>query len=105
MDAYIYCVDLFCAECAEEIQSNLGGSYNDDGESDSYPQGPYQDGGGESDTPQHCGSCGLFLENPLTTDGLNYVLDSLEASDSESVAWTEWAPFYEVEVLSEGEEE
>ena len=30
-------------------------------------------GGGESDTPQHCDDCDVFLENPLTDDGNEYV--------------------------------
>lgn len=95
MDAYIYCADMFCHNCAEGIKKDLDAqivcvdSVPDFGDSDSYPQGPYQDGGGESDTPQHCGSCGLFLENPLTDEGYKYVADhALENSF--------WTDFYRV---------
>lgn len=47
-------------------------------DSSEYPKGPYPDGGGEADSPQHCGGCGLFLENPLTEDGWRYVRNSAE---------------------------
>jgi len=46
-------------------------------DSNHYPHGPIGDGGGEADCPQHCDSCGAFLENPLTPDGVAYVADSL----------------------------
>ena len=46
-------------------------------DSDDYPKGPDGDGGGEADSPQHCGMCGLFLNNPLTDDGREYVIDLL----------------------------
>ena len=36
-------------------------------DSDDYPKGPYPVE--ESDIPQHCGTCGIFLENPLTDYG------------------------------------
>lgn len=42
-------------------------------DSGEYPKGPYGDGGGESDSPQHCGACHEFLENSLTSDGAEYV--------------------------------
>lgn len=50
-----------------------------DYDSDQFPKGPYGNGGGESDTPQHCGSCGAFLDNPLTDDGRQYVAEALVA--------------------------
>lgn len=53
-------------------------------DSDDYPKGPYPDGGGEADCPQHCDTCGEFLGNPLTDDGRQYVRDALaRAPDSE----------------------
>ena len=42
-------------------------------DSECTPIGPYANGGGESDAPEHCDTCGLFLENPLTSDGLEGV--------------------------------
>lgn len=56
-------------------------------DSDEFPKGPYLDGGGESDTPQHCGACHEFLENPLTDDGLEYVRENQR---------DEWDSFYEI---------
>lgn len=42
-------------------------------DSGDFPKGPFPDGGGESDSPTHCDHCGVFLENPLTSDGVDYV--------------------------------
>jgi hypothetical protein len=92
MDAYIYQAALLCADCAVitmnefELFNMLGGSSSPFRrpkpwtDSDSYPQGPYTAGGGEADTPQHCDACGVFLENPLTTDGSRYVNEQLSDS-------------------------
>lgn len=73
MDAYIYQADIYCKDCANEIRKikSLGENSED------YPQGPFPDGGGEADSPQHCGDCGLFLENPLTEDGQDYVKEEV----------------------------
>lgn len=49
----------------------------DTGDSDDYPQGPYPDGGGETDTPAHCDGCHMPLGAPLTSDGVAYVLEHL----------------------------
>lgn len=77
MNAYVYQAALLCEDCGgQEIaringiweRSSLGAMPTED--SDDYPQGPYPNGGGESDSPQHCDSCGTFLENPLTSDGI-----------------------------------
>lgn len=81
MDTYIYQADIYCEECAQKISNkimvkpekifdtrNLKGL-----SSDEFPHGPFPNGGGEADTPQHCGNCGLFLENALTGDGECYV--------------------------------
>ena len=74
MDAYIYTAALLCEECASLVRQELGEkNVSDTGDSDDYPQGPYDNGGGEADTPQHCDSCHLFLENPLTSEGCDYV--------------------------------
>ena len=58
-------------------------------DSDAYPKGPYWSGDSYSDTPDHCGTCGLFLENPLTPDGYRYIVwESINA---------EWDAFYGIE--------
>lgn len=91
-NAYVYRAALYCEPCALEIKRRLDGEPSPsrlgttaDGsrlslmaDSDAYPQGPYPDGGGESDTPQHCDACGVFLANPLTDDGRAYVRGLLE---------------------------
>jgi hypothetical protein len=76
MKAYIYQAALLCEDCADivqEVRKGKGGFDDYPENSDIWPQGPYSDGGGESDCPEHCDHCGLFLENPLTSDGEAYV--------------------------------
>jgi hypothetical protein len=89
MDAYVYKAALWCgpciikalvaerkaapsaidippAEALEQIVSANGFTSEGDYDSDDLPKGPYADGGGKADTPQHCDGCRQFLENPLT---------------------------------------
>lgn len=96
MDAYIFQADLYCASCVDEIKSTLktpadGVAYD----TDDYPAGPYADGGGESDSPAHCGGCGVFLENQLTGDGEEYVKDSVADNSGVSEVLTEWREYYD----------
>lgn len=81
MDVYMYQADLYCETCAEKIEKGLRaqGKTPEDamGDSDGWPQGPYPDGGGETDCPKHCGQCGVYLSAPLSYDGVTYVLDAL----------------------------
>ena len=117
MDAYIYKAALYCSDCVEEIEEDLKATCPVDPQAqhrhvplyeaieqglfdtDDYPAGPYSDGGGEADTPQHCEGCGLFLENSLTTDGNNYVLEALQELQ-EPTEYTnravlqEWSDYY-----------
>ena len=68
MDAYVYQAALWCEDCAARITYDLAitpGAESED--SDEMPQGPYPDGGGESDTPEHCDGCGVMLGNPVAT--------------------------------------
>jgi len=77
MYAYMYRAAFLCEECGESKQKELKGTgAESSGESDVYPQGPYPDGGGEADSPQHCDSCEKFLQNPLTSEGDDYVRES-----------------------------
>ena len=89
MQAYQYNAALFCEECGVAIEENLlnrSEPSTDNGDSDTYPQGPYPDGGGEADTPNHCGRCDVFLRNPLTEDGDEYVREAYaEARDKVSL--------------------
>ena len=94
MDAYIYNAALLCEECASELRVELGNENQPDtGDSNDYPQGPYTNGGGEADSPQHCDSCQDFLENPLTGNGENYVKEAIEKDNA--VAREIWAVFYD----------
>jgi hypothetical protein len=87
MRAYVFQAALLCEACGKAQQTKLDQiatawgnahfGYRED--SDRYPQGPYKDGGGEADTPQHCDHCGTFLENPLTKDGRLYVEEQIDA--------------------------
>ena len=112
MDAYIYQADLLCEDCANDIIGELKAKgVEDTGDSDDYPQGPYADGGGEADSPQHCGyfaDCinaesfpdrekrvGIFLENPLTQDGMDYVRTAIMANPDDSLHQV-WADFYDI---------
>lgn len=93
MNAYIYCADLLCPDCAIVTMNHLRHEgkapedWKDENsfDSDDYPKGPYPDGGGESDSPCHCGACGVPLENPLTSDGILYVLSAIQESLEEAV--------------------
>ena len=40
----------------------------------------FADGGGEADWPEHCAECDEPLENPLTSSGVEYVLDAIRQS-------------------------
>ena len=102
MKVYVYQADLWCEDCGRAIrrriraagQAPADSSDETSYDSDEYPKGPYSDGGGEADSPQHCGAhgeclnafiqagennigVGQFLENALTTEGINYVRESI----------------------------
>jgi hypothetical protein len=95
MNVYIYDADIYCDDCGEKIIAELDAEHvQDTGDSGDYPQGPYPDGGGEADVPQHCGSCQIFLENPLTEDGYQYVCDALADNRGNAEIEKLWANFY-----------
>ena len=77
MLAYTYKAALLCEACAimrrDDIRDGIVPGDLDSADSDQAPQGPFADGGGEADSPQHCDHCNAFLENPLTSDGRDYV--------------------------------
>ena len=107
MDAYIYKAALYCEGCALHLRRTLPDE-SIINNSETWPQGPYANGGGEADTPQHCDTCDVFLENPLTSDGLNYVREHVEAEQTQNTrtgyeAQTrvgEWRTFYEDALIS-----
>lgn len=108
MNAYIYAAALFCEACAasllgvgvDGIRDEIGRRRSARGlpdgatDTDAVPDGPYSDGGGESDCPAHCDGCGLFLENPLTSDGYAFVRDAIINGDGDPEVLAEWASFY-----------
>lgn len=67
-------------------------------DSDQFPKGPYDNGGGEADCPQHCDHCHVFLENPLTPDGIVYTADAVrrheEDGDGNAEVIGEWKDYY-----------
>ena len=92
MKAYAFNASLFCEDCGKRLVAAMDAKETqDNGDSDQYPQGPYPHGGGEADTPQHCEACGVFLENPLTPDGDNYVREKANEHDEGDMAWSEIA--------------
>ena len=108
MDVYVFQAALYCEDCGQAIADELAArGVEDPGDSDAFPQGPYPDGGGEADVPQHCdgaGHClnavrsgehtiGAFLENPLTVDGRRYLAEAV-ARDGDSEVVRLWAEFY-----------
>jgi hypothetical protein len=105
---YIYQADVYCDSCGDKIQQALDQAkqspedWDDESsyDSDDFPKGPYDEHYQETDTPQHCGDCGIFLENPLTQDGYDYVINqAITHPDSETV--NEWLRFYNLEYDSE----
>jgi hypothetical protein len=106
-NAYVYQADLYCEDCATEIRESLRSKdVADTQDSNDYPQGPYPDGGGESDAPAHCGQCGAFLENPLTDEGKAYVndafIDYMTDCAGNADTLNEWADFYGVRLFCAG---
>ena len=110
MNAYMYRAALYCEDCIDRIKLELKDSMPDVSDessfdSDDYPKGPYENGGGEADGPQHCDNCMVFLENPLTAGGYDYVCESvayfldyaMQAGVDPSVI-REWFNFYNLKV-------
>jgi hypothetical protein len=88
-NVYVYQADFVCEDCGSKIVERLEKEGTEDtGNSDDFPQGPYPDGGGESDAIQHCGmgekcvnrvrvpggvTIGCPLGNSLTSEGVEYL--------------------------------
>lgn len=99
MNVYIYQAALLCEECGIRARKNLDPSED----SDTYPQGPIPDGGGEADVPQTCDHCFCFLRNSLTRIGLadtaEMILRDTLSGNYSNVR--EWAEFYDLDTLTE----
>jgi len=117
MEAYVYAGDIYCEDCGRMMRKELG-KKDSSGDSENYPQGPYPDGGGESDSPQHCGShtgcintmefagtkVGVWLGNPLTNEGvgeLKAMLSNPRPSAYQLALHEFWSDVY-VDYLGEG---
>lgn len=112
MKAYVYRAALLCEECGADARHRLtvagkapadpADEYSYD--SDRFPKGPFSDGGGEADGPQHCDDCARFLENPLTSDGYAYVREIVtrdtELGSTSTIALSQWAPFYGIDPIT-----
>jgi hypothetical protein len=102
MQVYIYQADLHCKPCIQAIKAelerdgykpeNVADEYTYD--SDNWPKGP--DPAGESDTPQHCGTCGMFLKNSLTSDGEEYVRECAMAGGNVPPEWREYYDYLDI---------
>lgn len=98
-DAFVFQAAMLCTDCAQDVMDNTPAPHGVDPtapdeslyDSDDWPKGPYPDGGGEADTPQHCDHCGAFLENPLTDDGDSYVRAAARPYDGPDSSWDEIA--------------
>ena len=116
MNIYVYNADIYCEDCGDAIRDRI----RDEGlhpadpddestyDSDEFPKGPFPDGGGEADSPQHCGSgegclnafwisqgrkVGAFLENPLTSWGKEYVREAIQKGGEVTILWLEFYEF------------
>ena len=67
---------IYCDDCKPD-----NGCSDDrcDGDSDCCPQ-PVFSTSDESDTPQHCAVCNVFLENALTSDGVERLRENLSSN-------------------------
>jgi len=83
MRVYVYAADTYCEDCGDAIKATLSTPESPDDEctwdSSDYPKGPYDTARDEVDSPNHCGACGVFLNNPLTGAGEQYVLEQAAA--------------------------
>jgi hypothetical protein len=106
--AYIFQADTYCDKCGDAICEHIranGKAPEDDMDhssfdSDEFPKS-YDARHEESDSPSHCGKCGKFLLNPLTSDGYRYVKDYLDGTGATKLitlrdtprSWANWYDF------------
>lgn len=99
MEAYIYKASLYCVDCAMAMSGAVPPASPSFAESklldsDTTIIGPYLNGGGEADSPQHCDGCRCHLENPLTDDGVEYVISAIERDDGDQAVLRTWIGHY-----------
>lgn len=116
-NVYMFQAALLCEDCGLAIRQSI----TDEGkapediddessyDSDEFPKGPYYDGGGEADSPNHCDDCRAFLENPLTDEGYQYVtqaiIDHNKTGRGNSDVINEWKAFYDISIDSDDDQE
>lgn len=115
MDTYIYNAAFYCGPCGEKIANDpkviaerdiVFPAYDSADEytwdSGVFPKGPYDSTYDESDCPDHCDACSVFLENPLTDDGYEYVKDAIRNENDQFGGVNHvvrgWADFYDLAV-------
>ena len=102
---YMFEADWYCPDCAKGIERDLIGEgfalCQGMDDSDCWPV-PYSSGAGESDSPDHCGSCHRFLGRRLTNAGIAYVgetaSDELDRDGVIGEIVQGWLDFYEINV-------
>lgn len=102
MNAFVYQAALWCEPCGTKVAKRLvregkaPANIEDERtyDSDKFPKGPYADGGGESDSPQHCDACGKFLENPLTSEGEAWLREAVAEKRNTAIV-KKWKRFYD----------
>lgn len=118
MNVYVYDANIYCEDCGDTIRREIEeeGHAPDDlydehsYDSNEYPT-PYPDGGGVSDTPEHCGGggdcvnaielsngmrIGAWLENKLTAEGVGYVQDAIREGGEVAELWAEFYADYDL---------
>ena len=102
MDAYLFpeTCEFLCVDCAREaVCEERIDNPEAKSVSEMMEESCYSAGGGESDSPTHCASCGVFLDNPLTDDGADYVASEIADSmrylpENSRRVFREWAGAY-----------
>lgn len=103
---YVFQADVYCDRCGDAIRMDLeaqGRGWTPLSDSDSYPSGPHDTG--EADCPDHCGGCGVFLENPLTEEGEKYVVERVNEGLEEgelSYPLDDWYAYYDLDYANYG---
>jgi len=101
---YAYHADMYCDDCGRKIADDCDADgIEDEGDTEGYPQ--FDCSSGEADCPQHCANCGEFLENELTDDGREYVLEAVTAGRGDPAVLAQWSDYYGIRVPDEDEDE
>ena len=103
MKIYMSDGELYCKPCGEAIAATLPDPdawEREHPDSCSYPVA-YDSSEGESDTPDHCGQCQLFLERSLTEEGRQYVQDYVDTLGGDTDITLLWGEFYGIAKTTE----